>query len=198
LEFDAGAQMIRQGLEAKHLALMKIEVLNKKTAAHFGKLDGLFARLCIIWHCIENCDGRIPRRIAEATARRVADFLQRFLVPHTLAFYSSVLALADDHDRLAAVAGYILARKLERVTNRDVARGDRSMRRLSHRETEEVFEQLEALGWLTQTPAPRPSDPPHWLVNPKCHQLFAERAHMETHRRQEVRKMVQEYVGSRG
>jgi hypothetical protein len=198
-EFDAAAQTIRQKLEAKHLSMMKLEVLNRKVAAHFGKLDGLFARLCIIWHCIENCDGEIPRQIPAATAQRVADFLHRFLVPHALAFYSSVLALADDHDRLAAVAGYILARKLERVTNRDIARGDRTMRRLSHRETEEVFEQLQALGWLLiPVSGPRPSDPPHWLVNPQCHQLFAKRAKMETERRQEVREMIRESVSAVG
>lgn len=198
LEFDVSAQMIRQELEHKHLALMKLEVLNKKIAAHIGKLDGLFARLCVIWHCIENCDGDIPRQISTATARRVADFLHRFLLPHALAFYSSVLALAEDHDRLAAVAGYILAHRLERVTNRDIARGDRTMRRLSRRETEEVFEQLEALGWLIRTSGPRPSDPPHWLVNPLCHQLFAERAEMETERRRELRETIREYVGAVG
>jgi hypothetical protein len=128
----------------------------------------------------------------------VADFLHRFLLPHALAFYSSVLALAEDHDRLAAVAGYILAHRLERVTNRDIARGDRTMRRLSRRETEEVFEQLEALGWLIRTSGPRPSDPPHWLVNPLCHQLFAERAEMETERRRELRETIREYVGAVG
>ena len=197
LEFDAAAQAVRQELERKHLDLMKLEVLNKKLAAHIGKLDGLFARLCIIWHCVENCGGDIPRHITAATARRVADFLHQFLLPHTLAFYSGVLALADDHDRLAAVAGFILAHKLTRVTNRDIARGDRTMRGLTRHETEEVFEQLEALGWLSRTPGPRPSDAPHWLVNEHCHQLFAERAKMEAARRLELRAAIQEYVNAR-
>ena len=49
-------------------------------------------------------------------------------MPHTLAFYSGVLGLSNDHDRLANVADYILAHKLERITNRDVQRGDRTMR----------------------------------------------------------------------
>ena len=167
LVFDAGAQAIRQDLERKHLDLAKLETVNKKLAAHIGKYDGLFARLCVIWHCVENCfDDKVPRLIPAKTAQRVADFLHKFLLPHAVAFYGNVLGLADDHDRLAAVAGYILARKLERVTNRDVARGDRTMRRLTKRETEEVFEQLEALGWLTgRKPGKRPSDPPHWAVN---------------------------------
>jgi hypothetical protein len=196
LEFDAAAQTVRQELEAKHLGLMKLEVLNKKIAAHIGKLDGLFARLCIIWHCVENCDGDIPRQITAATSRRVADFLHGFLVPHALAFYSGVLALADDHDRLKAVAAYILAHKLTRVTNRDVARGDRTMRGLTRHETEQVFEQLEALGWLTRTPGPRPSDAPHWLVNEHCHQLFAERAAAEAARRLELREIIRDYVSA--
>ena len=196
LEFDAAAQAVRRELERKHLDLMTLEVLNKKLAAHIGKLDGLFARLCIIWHCVENCDADIPRHITAATARRVAGFLHQFLLPHTLAFYSGVLALAEDHNRLAAVAGFILAHKLTRVTNRDIARGDRTMRGLARHETEQIFEQLEALGWLSRTPGPRPSDAPHWLVNEHCHQLFAERAKMEAERRLELRAVIQEYVNA--
>ena len=73
----------------------------------------------------------MPAIITEATARRVAGFLHGFLLPHALAFYAGVLGLSNDHDRLAAVAGYILAHKLERITNRDVQRGDQSMRNLT-------------------------------------------------------------------
>ena len=61
--------------------------------------------------------------MTEDTAERVAKFMRRFLLPHAFAFYGGVLRLADDHDRLAAVAGYILARQKQRLTNRDVQRG---------------------------------------------------------------------------
>jgi hypothetical protein len=44
-------------------------------------------------------------------------------VGHAFAFYASALGFADNHDRLTAVAGYILAHKLEKVSSRDVARG---------------------------------------------------------------------------
>jgi hypothetical protein len=198
LVFDAGAQAIRQDLERKNLDLAKLETVNKKLAAHIGKYDGLFARLCVIWHCVENClADKVPRLIPAKTAQRVADFLHKFLLPHAVAFYGNILGLADDHDRLAAVAGYILARKLERVTSRDVARGDRTMRRLTKRETEEVFEQLEALGWLTgRKPGKRPSDPPHWVVNSECHQLFAKRAEAEAARRSEARDLIKEFVNA--
>ena len=54
LEFDNNAQDIRHKLEAKHLELQSLESVNRKLASHIGKYDGLFARLCIVWHCIEN------------------------------------------------------------------------------------------------------------------------------------------------
>ena len=101
-----------------------------------------------------------------------------------------MLGLANDHDRLANVADYILAHKLERITNRDVQRGDRSMRNLKRHETEAIFEQLEALGWVTRIAGFRSSDPPHWIVNPVVHQRFAERAAAAARRREQDREMI--------
>jgi hypothetical protein len=193
LNFDASAQKIREQLEAKHLELMALEVINKKLAAHIGKYDGYFARLCLTWHCIEHCTtinaGGLPTKISEDTARRVAKFMHEFLLPHALAFYAGILGLADDHDRLSAVAGYILAHQLKHITNRDVQRGDRTMRKLTKRDTDAVFEQLEALGWLIN-----PNEPDKtslWEVNERCHQLFKERGEQEAKRRAEVRQLMQ-------
>jgi hypothetical protein len=64
------------------------------------------------------------------------------------------------------------------------------MRRLDKRETSTVFEQLESLGWLLRTPAPRPTDPWHWRVNPRVHELFAELAKHEAERREQDREML--------
>ena len=112
----------------------------------------------MVWHCVEHAEATTyPPSVTEDTARRVTGFLHGFLLPHALAFYAGVLGLSNDHDRLTAVAGYILAHKLERITNRDVQRGDKSMRNLTRRETEALFEQLDAFGWVTRTPGPRPS-----------------------------------------
>ena len=174
----------------------RLESLNRKLTSHIGKYNGIFARLCVVWHCVEHAAGRdCPPSSRRATARRVADFLHGFLLPHALAFYAGVLGLANDHDRLANIAGYILARKLERVTNRDVQRGDRSMRNLTRRETDAIFEQLDALGWVTRTPGPRPSDPPHWIVNPRVHTKFAERAKGEAERRQREQIIIRDIAG---
>jgi hypothetical protein len=48
--------VIREKLEQKHIELMDYEIINRKLAAHVGKYDGIFARLCLLWHCIEDVD----------------------------------------------------------------------------------------------------------------------------------------------
>jgi hypothetical protein len=185
LRFDNLAQEMRSRLEAEHLKLMQIETVNRKLAAHIGKYDGLFGRLCVSFHCIQHAyDNYIPEFVTGDTAERVAKFMRQFLLPHATAFYSGVLKLADDHDRLAAIAGYILARQSTRITNRDIQRGDRTMRKLTRHDTDSAFEQLEALGWVTRTAGPRLTDPPHWIVNPAVHQRFAARAKQERERRE--------------
>src|SRR5262245_4638636 len=250
LQFDDEAQTIRRQLAQKHLELMGLEVVNKKLAAHIGKYDAFWARLCIVFHCIEHVtasasgpaqqgmpfmiteamkqklracgvtdaeihtmtperalerlardnvratiSGPLPCTITAATAERAEKFLHQFLLRHAAAFYAGILDLSDDHDRLAAVAGHILAHKLDRVTNRDVQRGDRTMRKLTRWDTEKVFEQLEALGWVFRQPAPRPADPPHWVVNPEVHRLFADRAGQEATRRMAVRELLAGLTG---
>jgi hypothetical protein len=146
----------------------------------------------LIFHCIEHAERDTILPVSGDIALRVEQFLHGFLLPHAIAFYVNMLGLADDQDRLTAVAGYILARRLDEITNRDIARGVRTMRRLTRLDTAAVFEQLEALGWLMRVAAPRPGDPPHWKVNPKCHEKFAERAQREAARREQDRKMLAE------
>jgi hypothetical protein len=198
LRFDEGAQAYRDELELKHLDLLSIESINRKLAAHIGKYDGIFARLCVIWHCVESEPGKLNRGISEATARRVGAFLHGFLLPHAFAFYINVLGFSDSHDRLANVAGFILAHKLERLTNRDIQRGDRAMRNLEDEDINSVFSQLSALGWINQVPGPLQKSKPHWIVNPVVHVKFAERAGAEAERRARDREMIAAILGKGG
>ena len=76
LHFDNSAQDLRNKLEAWHVELMNIEAINKKLAAHIGKYDGLFGRLCVAFHCIEHVDDiddDIPELVTGDTAERVAE-----------------------------------------------------------------------------------------------------------------------------
>ena len=128
--------------------------------------------------------------VSEECAGRVAEFLSCFLFPHAYAFYASIYGLSDDHDRLANVAGYILAHGIEHLTNRVIQRGDSSMRGLKRHEIENICHQLSALGWVTEGQRRRATDPPRWDVNPEVHRLFRERAEQEVTRRQRARELI--------
>lgn len=196
LHFDDAAQIVRQRLEARHAHLMAAELVNPKLASHVGKLDGLFARLCVVWHAIEHVNaGTLPTIISADTASRVADFMERFLLPHAVAFYAGTLGLSDDHDRIKAVACYIVAHRLPKITVRDVQRGDRSMRRLAKADVLPILEQLTALNWLAEEPGPRATSDPFYVVNPMVHSLFAERAAQEQARRDAAKAALAEMFG---
>lgn len=190
LQFDDAAQNLRSDLAKKYFELQSAwESVNKKLAAHLGKYDGLFARLCIVFHCIESEGSRPASIIKEDTARRAAAFLEKFLFPHAVAFYVDVLGMADRHDYVLATAGFILAHKLNTISVRDVRRGDRIMRHMSIEEAQAVLEQLDAFGWLEPVPSIR-RDSTTWQVLPSVHKLFAARAEDEKSRREEVRRII--------
>jgi hypothetical protein len=195
--FDDAAQELRRDFEEKHLHLQASEAVSRKLASHIGKYDGLFARLCLVWHCIEAVGAEPAPRITGGTAHRVGAFLHGFLMQHAAAFYGGVLGLSDDHDRLQAVAGYILAHRLDRINNRDVQRGDRTMRAIKDADIRPLLEQLSALGWLDRIDGPRPSSQPHWMVNPVVHRKFAEKAEAEATRRAEARTAFADVMDSR-
>jgi hypothetical protein len=172
---------------------MATEAVNRMLAAHIGKFDGLFARLCVLWHCVERGSASsLPTVIEEETAERVGKFMHGFLLRHAFAFYAGTLNLSDDHDRLTAVAGHILAHKVEVMTNRDVQRGDRTMRGIERRSIVQIFEQLETLGWVEAAPGRRAPDPPRWIVNPVVHKRYADRAEQERKRRQSAHALIAE------
>ncbi len=64
------------------------------------------------------------------------------------------------------------------------------MRGLSPQDTEAIFDQLDALGWINRTLGPYKGAPPHGTVNPAVHAKFAERASAEAERRARERSVV--------
>ena len=199
LRWATEAQKLRRELERKHDELKRLEYISPMLASHLGKYDGLYARLCVIFHCIERAsEGQdVGHFIQFETAERAAKFLHDYLLKHAIAFYCGVLDMGDHHRRITAVAGYILAHKLDRVTNRDIQRGVKTLRDLGRRETEIIFEHLEAFGWVTRTPGPRPSDPPHWIVNPSVHTLFSDRAEKERQWRADTVQLLADLKASK-
>ena len=192
LYFDDEAQKVRDELEIEHHGLVQVyEWFNKRLSAAFGKQDGVFARLCVVWHCVENADqDRLPEIITGSVARRVAAFMQRFTRLHLSDFYIGALDLPDEHERLRALAGYILTHKPLILTNRQVQAAVRTMRRLTTREVTPVMETLENLGWLFRGEQRRAGAPVPWTVNPAVHTLYGERAATEAARREALRKII--------
>ncbi|WP_331827708.1 DUF3987 domain-containing protein [Aurantimonas sp. C2-5-R2] len=190
LRFNDAAQAIRADLAERHHALVGAwEGVNKKLAAHIGKYDGLFARLCVVWHCCESTAPRPASIVTADTAGRVAAFLHGFLLPHAVAFYTNVIGMSDRHDALLATAGYILSHELDEITARDVRRGDRTMRALDTKQAETVLETLDAMGWLLPLFSIR-RDSKNYQVHPSVHSVFRDRAAAENERRDAARELI--------
>jgi hypothetical protein len=192
--FDPRARTLREELEAKHLGMMRaLDGVSPKLAAHFGKYDGIFARLCVVWHCVEHADGlHPPREISFATADRVARFMEQYVKPSAIAFYAGILGLSAGHDTLMQMAAYIVAKGVDEVKARDLQSSSQTFRHVTAAEFQLLCEKLEAFGWLERAePGPR-SSTTRWLVNPAVHVLYVEHGREETERRNNARAMIEQ------
>lgn len=195
-QFDDAGIAIREELAARHHRIVRsIEGFNTKLSTHIGKFDGLFPRLCVIWHCVENAnnpDG-LPQIVPEETARRVADFLSGFIMGHSVAFYTSTIGLSDGQEYVRMVGGYILAHQLEQITLRDIDRGIRAMRHMDQQEQLRVMDHLEAFGWVERSD--KRHDAKRWIVLPAVHETYAQIAENERRKRANIRATINE-IGS--
>jgi hypothetical protein len=192
LRFDKSAQEIWRQAEKQHLDLVKVGRFNSMLGAHFGKYNGLFARLCVLFHAIEHAEAAsLPKEITEGTARRVQVFLHDFLARHAFSFYHGTLRVEAGNDPMVSAAGYILARGLSEITARDFRRGDKAMRGLSRDDVLQVMQALEVAGWVRQGHSAR-SDSLVWEVNPAVHRRYREQAEAERKRRAEAHERLQE------
>jgi len=195
LIFDDQAQQYRTEMARRHVDMVSvISHANSKIASHIGKYNGLFGRLCIIWHCIEHAYAdEMPEEINFDTARRVGEFMHEYLFRHLKAFYTGVLGMSDDLDALRDLGGYILTHGKEMVSMRDLQRSTRALKSLNRFEGARIFEQMEAMGWLEQVH--KRSDSPQWAVNPKVHDVYTEKANAERERREAVRSDITKLLG---
>ena len=90
----------------------------------------------------------LPPIVSGDTASRVAAFMRRFTRPHLFDFYEETLGLPEEHERLRAIAGFILSKGLKTLANRDIQAGVKLARNLTSKEITQVLEQLELMGWL--------------------------------------------------
>jgi len=195
ITLDKDARAIRSKLEVEHHSMvLAMERISRKFAAHIGKYDGMFARLCLVWHCIENINAAVlPDTITGATARKVADYLHGYIMGQARAFYHGVIGVSEDQDVIQDVAGYILAHGVEVVTMRTFQRGSTLMRKLTRANIEPVCQQLEALGWVDKIDAR--GERLACNVNPRVHEVYAEKASAERERRKDVQATIRKITG---
>lgn len=199
IKFSPEASAIREGLEAENCELiLAIETVSPKLASHLGKHDGIFARLALLWHCIEHVGVAVPPLISGDVAERVARFMRDFLRPSAIAFYAGLLGMSAGHEDLMALASVIVSGQLTEVGARDVQRSAHSLRHVTADDARRLCEKLEAFGWLDPTEPRAKSNSPRWRVVPAVHTLFAERGLMEAERRSRAREAFAASLGGRG
>lgn len=198
LMLDANARGVRERLEGQHLALScDLEGVSPKMAAHFGKHDGLFARLCVLWHCIEQGrGGLVPDIISGATAERVERFMVEFIRPSAVAFYAGLLGMSAGHEQLRDLAAWIVATGAETVRARDVQRSGQTFKHVTADEVRLICEKLEAFGWGCWGDPGAKSNRAPFIVNPLVHAMFADRGRAEAERRAKAKALIRETVGA--
>ena len=192
IKFNAAAQEVRRAFERHTHELAHLEILSPQLAAFCGKLDGLFARLALIFHC---CESQPPSdHVSEEIALRVDRLMKEFIIPHAMRFYLEIAGETGTMASARNIAGYILSKNVERLTFGILTRDCWPCRRRSRDEVMRMLEPLEMFGWLTPDD---PILPRAWTVRPKVHEQFAEQAAQERQRREAVRTTLQQATGAK-
>jgi hypothetical protein len=164
------------------------------------KLEGEWARLCLVFHFIEWATGSHvelfpPELISVETALRAARFLIEFQYPHQKAFYRSVAGLGGEAESDARwIAGHILSHCLTEIDERTIDRACPRLRGPTKRAARlEATRILEAAGWLRPLGRHRSEGHVnHWGINPAVHDgRFATKAAAEAARREEAQEGIE-------
>ena len=128
-------------------------------------------------------DVALGESVSEDTAGRVADFMAEFTRPSAIAFYAGTLGMGAGHEDLVNLAALIVAKGMGEVAARDVISSGQSLRHVKADDFRLIAEKLEAFGWLERGDPKPKSNTMRWIVNPRVHDLFQDRAQVEMKRR---------------
>lgn len=178
---------------------------------HLSKWDGLWARLCLIFHMIVIAskgamadmteedleilnDTAGKTVISETTAIQVRDLLTKFLLPVAVRIYTEVVGQEDQTAHSRWIADHILAHGKETITVYEIGRAYKALKG-DHMAIKRAMESLELLAWVK--PAGKRASigdfgKMKWTVNPRCHDIFATRAEAERKRRAEETDKIKE------
>jgi len=178
VSMSPGADAIRREMDDWRVTIVASDGLPSMLRSAVAKYEGLFPRLCLTFHVMSCAASRkyptsLP--ITEATARRVADFMRRYLFPNAYAFYADIMGNASEGFNLAKRVGeFILATSLSRITRRDITHGCGSWRAAPDWAQNQAIAALEQAGWLI--PGDAGKKVKAWTINPQVGALFAARS----------------------
>ena len=173
-------------------SFVKREIALPKASTSFAqwleKLPNEFGRIALVFHFIDwyaraAAASPPPEHVSGETARRARRFLEEFAHPHAAVFYNHILGASQIEEHARWVAGFILARGLASVTERDVYKNYSAFKGQDTRgDLTNTMRDLELNDWLRPTKFAS-GRPTHWVVNPAVHVAFVERARSERERR---------------
>jgi hypothetical protein len=111
---------------------------------------------------------------------------------HAAVFYRRVVQQGEAESHARWIAEYILSRKLDTISDRDIDRAYPALKRLERRPQRlAAMHELEAEGWVKALGLHRDGKPSKWKVNPRVFDgSFDEIANRERLRRRKVRDVI--------
>jgi hypothetical protein len=186
-----GAHKYREQIDELVSAFESFPGLSEAFRAYAGKFGGTFARLLLTMHVIENCPGwafneGLEERerlkvVSEETARRTFDIMTKFLIPHAIRQYERMdtKAKRQEVEDGKSFGGYILSKGLTQITNRVLHDANKDFRKKDR--ATKMIELLTAARWIRDAE-----------VNPRVHEIYAERAAYERKIRAERKAKIEQ------
>ena len=157
-------------------ALSAMPDTSNRLKSALGKWPGLWARIALVFHLITQADARARGMTApglvtivdKGVAIMVTSYMRDILLPHLLRA-EAVMFATEQTQHAKWIAEFILSKRQEGITTRDIMRSYRPFKAPEQRrEMIEVMSSLEAMGWVREEARPdgRPQ-PISWSINPK-------------------------------
>lgn len=197
VKLSDGAHVIRERVARRADAMVRA-FDHPHLVAWLGKWTGLFARLLLTYHVIECAASSVYPTTVEVsaeTARQVERLMCDVLLHHAVHFYTEVIDQHERQENVRQLARLIVAKRLDRLTKRDITLGWKASRKLEPWALRAVAETLCTLGWLDPEPGSIDSSdgkPKAWGVNPKVHEAFSAQGEREAERRREAHALLRE------
>lgn len=192
IRLSDGAIDVMRDVEERLKAYRSMGGLATRLRSHVGKWDGLFCRLCLLYHACECAEAarHVYGEVSQDNAERVRFWMLTYLMPHLMAFYDDVLGNSGALAHVQWIAGHILAKGATEISARDIYQAYRPWRGMPVPVREQVMSTLEVVGWIRSTAVSKRQTSQRWIVNPAVPTDFASLRDEERERRDSAKNRV--------